>query len=112
MTPRLQAWLKQAEIDLSMAEFARGGGFYAQACYHCSQAAEKALKGLLIALGEEPPRSHSLERLVDAVALAGLPVEELRDLQLALVEEVSPCPCPGPGPESPRSLPDPPGRRG
>ena len=26
------------------------GGFHAQACYHCSQAAEKALKAMLQAL--------------------------------------------------------------
>jgi hypothetical protein len=30
-----------------------------------AQAAEKALKGLLIALGEEPPHSHSLDRRVE-----------------------------------------------
>jgi HEPN domain-containing protein len=89
VTPRLQAWLKQAENDLAMAEYARRGGFHAQACYHCSQAAEKALKGLLIGLGEEPPRSHSLERLVDAVAEAGLPVEALRELQLKALSRMT-----------------------
>ena len=82
MTARLQAWIRQAQNDLAMAEFARSGGFYAQACYHCSQAAEKALKGLLIGLDQEPPRSHSLERLVDALADAGLEVEPLKALQL------------------------------
>ena len=82
MTARLQAWIRQAENDLAMAEFARSGQFYAQACYHCCQAAEKALKGLLIGLGQDPPRSHSLERLVDALADIGLEVESLRALQL------------------------------
>ena len=82
MTARLQAWIRQAENDMAMAEFARSGQFYAQACYHCSQAAEKALKGLLIGLGQDPPRSHSLERLVDALADLGLEVESLRSLQL------------------------------
>ena len=82
MTARLQAWIRQAENDLAMAEFARSGQFYAQACYHCSQTAEKALKGLLIGLGQDPPRSHSLERLVDALADMGLEVESLRALQL------------------------------
>lgn len=43
MTARLQAGIRQAENDLAMAEFARSGQFYAQACCHCSQAAEKAL---------------------------------------------------------------------
>ena len=89
MTPRLQAWIRQAESDLAMADFARSGGFFAQACYGCSQAAEKALKGLLMALGQEPPRSHSLERLVDALAEVGLPVEPLRSLQLKALSRMS-----------------------
>ena len=54
MTARLQAWIRQAQNDLAMAEFARSGQFYAQACYHCSQAAEKAPIGLLIGLGQDP----------------------------------------------------------
>jgi len=89
MTARLQAWIRQAENDLAMAEFARSGQFYAQACYHCSQAAEKALKGLLIGLGQDPPRSHSLERLVDALADLGLEVESLRDLQLKALSRMT-----------------------
>jgi HEPN domain-containing protein len=89
MTARLQAWIRQAENDLAMAEFARSGQFYAQACYHCSQAAEKALKGLLIGLGQDPPRSHSLERLVDALADLGLEVESLRALQLKALSRMT-----------------------
>jgi HEPN domain-containing protein len=62
MTARLQAWIRQAQNDLAMAEFARSGQFYAQACYHCTQASEKALIGLLIGLGQDPltqePRSQ------------------------------------------------------
>jgi HEPN domain-containing protein len=46
MTGRLHAWLRQAHSDLAMAAYASDGGFHAQACYHCSQAAEKALKSL------------------------------------------------------------------
>ena len=89
MTARLQAWIRQAENDLAMAEFARSGQFYAQACYHCSQAAEKALKGLLIGLGQDPPRSHSLERLVDALADMGLEVESLRALPLKSLSRIT-----------------------
>jgi len=89
MTTRLQAWIRQAENDLAVAEFARSGQFYAQACYHCSQAAEKALKGLLIGLGQDPPRSHSLERLVDALADLGLEVESLRALQLKALSRMT-----------------------
>lgn len=50
MTGRLHAWLRQAHSDLAMAAHASAGGFHAQACYHGSQAAEKALKALLLAL--------------------------------------------------------------
>jgi len=50
MTRRLHAWLRQAHSDLTMAAYASQGGFHAQACYHCSQAAEKALKAMLLAL--------------------------------------------------------------
>ncbi len=50
MTGRLHDWLRQAHSDLAMAAYASDGGFHAQACYHCSQAAEKALKALLLAL--------------------------------------------------------------
>jgi len=89
VTPRLQAWMRQADNDLAMANFARDGGFHAQACFHGTQAAEKALKGLLIALGEEPPRSHSLERLVDAVGETGLTVEGLRALLLKALSRMS-----------------------
>jgi HEPN domain-containing protein len=89
MTARLQAWIRQAENDMAMAEFARSGQFYAQACYHCSQAAEKALKGLLIGLGQDPPRSNSLERLVDALADLGLEVESLRALQLKALSRMT-----------------------
>ncbi len=87
MTARLQAWIRQAENDLAMAEFARSGQFYAQACYHCSQAAEKALKGLLIGLGQDPPRSHSLERLVDALAEMGLEDANRGSLRINLKDQ-------------------------
>ena len=53
MTGRLHAWLRQAHSDLAMAAYASEGDFHAQACYHCSQAAEKALKALLLALDQE-----------------------------------------------------------
>ena len=104
MTTRLQAWIRQAENDLAMAEFARSGQFYAQACYHCSQAAEKALKGLLIGLGQDPPRSHSLERLVDALADLGLEVESLRALQLKALSRMTTATCYPDADEAPMNL--------
>jgi HEPN domain-containing protein len=39
-------WLAQAESDLAFAELGVREGFFAQACFVCQQAVEKALKGL------------------------------------------------------------------
>jgi HEPN domain-containing protein len=82
MTGRLNAWLRQAHSDLAMAAYASEGGFHAQACYHCSQAAEKALKALLLALDQEPERTHSIERLLSALELLGIETAPLRQLPL------------------------------
>ena len=79
---RLHAWLRQAHSDLAMAAYASQGAFHAQACYHCCQAAEKALKALLLALGQEPERTHSIERLLGALELLGLETAPLRRLPL------------------------------
>jgi predicted nucleotidyltransferase len=52
----LSACLDQARNDLGMADLATANGFHAQACFFASQAAQKALKSLLIELGEAPCR--------------------------------------------------------
>ena len=59
MTTRVQAWLRQAESDLAVSQLTDARRFHSQACYHYGQAAEKALKGVLISLGVLPPHSHS-----------------------------------------------------
>jgi HEPN domain-containing protein len=50
---RPQAWWRQAHSDLDLAHIASGSGFHAQACFLASQAAEKALKGAIVELGQE-----------------------------------------------------------
>ena len=82
MTPRLEAWLRQARSDFEVAELTEQRGFHSQACYHYGQAAEKALKGLLIALGSLPPYSHSLDRLVEALREQGIDTAALQRLHL------------------------------
>jgi len=82
MTGRLHAWLRQAHSDLAMAAYASQGGFHAQACYHCSQAAEKALKALLLALDQEPERTHSIERLLRVLESLGIATDPLHQLPL------------------------------
>jgi HEPN domain-containing protein/predicted nucleotidyltransferase len=62
-----QTWLRYAEEDLQMAErTAEGRGFAPRwACFLAQQAAEKALKGMLIAHRIDFPPTHDLERLQD-----------------------------------------------
>ena len=89
MTGRLHAWLRQAHSDLAMAVYASDGGFHAQACYHCSQAAEKALKAVLLALDQEPERTHSIERLLCALELLGIETAPLRQLPLKPLQRMT-----------------------
>jgi HEPN domain-containing protein len=89
MRGRLHAWLRQAHSDLAMAAYASAGGFHSQACYHCSQAAEKALKALLLALDQEPERTHSIERLLLALELCGLDTAPLRQLRLKTLQRMT-----------------------
>ena len=82
MTPRVEAWFRQANSDLAVARLTATEGFHAQACYHAGQAAEKALKGLLVGCGVAPPFSHSLDRLLDALAEQGLEITAIQALPL------------------------------
>ena len=85
MTPRVDAWMRQANSDWAVAELTAKQGFH----YHYGQAAEKALKALLISLGSLPPYSHALERLVDSLESAGLDVQLLRELRLKALSRMN-----------------------
>jgi HEPN domain-containing protein len=90
MTARLHAWLRQTHSDLDMALYASQGGFHAQACDHCSQAAEQALKALLLALDQEPAWTHSIERLLLHVEELGIETTSpLRQLPLKPLQRMT-----------------------
>ena len=57
-----QRWLAQAESDLGFAKLGVDGGYHAQACFMCQQAAEKALK----VLDTLAPRHPALTALREA----------------------------------------------
>ena len=82
MNSRPEAWLKQAQNDLALARLGKDNGFMAQACYHASQAAEKALKGALLELGIEPPHTHVLNDLVGRLDNERIEVTNLNALPL------------------------------
>jgi HEPN domain-containing protein len=60
--PEVESYLKKAERDLATASrMSESGSDFADiVCFHAEQCAEKSLKGLILALGETPPRSHDL----------------------------------------------------
>lgn len=59
----VEEWFRNAEEELSMAEYLFKGDFYKGSCYHSQQAIEKAIKAALIKKGWEREKTHSIERL-------------------------------------------------
>ncbi len=74
-------WLVHAESDLNLARIAQAQKdvLPEQACFHAQQAAEKALKAVLLFRGIEFPLVHDIEELLELAKQNGL----------ALAQEVS-----------------------
>ncbi|MEA1895834.1 MAG: HEPN domain-containing protein [Euryarchaeota archaeon] len=60
--------------------------FAAIICFHAQQCAEKYLKALLISRNIEPPRTHSLETLLDLIVDNVPELEQCRDLLTGLTQ--------------------------
>ena len=89
MNARPRAWLFQAENDLQMAAVAQEHGFFSQACYHASQAAEKALKSLVLELGVEPQHTHVLGQLLQQLASLGVDTAPFETIPLRQLSRMS-----------------------
>lgn len=81
----VRLWLRWANEDLLLCRHAAvdSGVVPRGACTWAHQAAEKALKALLISYGVDPPKTHSLRQLArllpddPALALAGIDLDSL-----------------------------------
>ncbi len=62
-TIEARRWFRQAQADLEVARALRSGGYYAAACFHSQQAAEKALKAVLYSQGSRVVLGHSAREL-------------------------------------------------
>lgn len=62
-------WLVRARSNIARARQGKNAPdiVYEDLCFDCEQAAEKALKGLLILKGIVPPQTHSLALLIEAL---------------------------------------------
>ena len=67
--PEVESYLRKGERDLATAvRMSESGQEFADIiCFHAEQCAEKALKGLILALGQAPPRTHDLVVLQQAL---------------------------------------------
>lgn len=89
MQPEVKEWLDFADKDLSSARHLYET-FYPRPlqiiCYHCQQAAEKALKAVIIAKGKPGgmPKMHDLEFLLNQMKNYTNITEELWDYAEAL----------------------------
>lgn len=68
-------WLRHAESDLHLARLGKDDPdvLRHQLAFHAQQAAEKAIKAVLIERALRFPRTHDLEALTELVKLAKLP---------------------------------------
>ncbi|MFB6208536.1 MAG: HEPN domain-containing protein [Candidatus Nanohaloarchaea archaeon] len=66
-------WLERAESDFDDATYNLDDDRYAPGLFFLQQAAEKALKAVVVGSGEEPSYTHNLLRLAEE---AGLPDEK------------------------------------
>lgn len=73
-------WLRRARSNPALAK-ARGPDVYLEdLCFEAQQAAEKAVKAVLIARGLDVPRAHDLARLLSLLDEAGEDVpDEIRE---------------------------------
>ena len=71
-------WLSHAASDLRLAHLAAGDEFVRreQVCFHAQQAAEKAIKAVLLAQGIEFPLTHDIEELLEIAENGGVGLPE------------------------------------
>jgi HEPN domain-containing protein len=69
-------WLRSARSDLALAEANVPGADLEAFCFHAQQAAEKAIKGMLLSRGIRFPYVHDLGALLALATRGGVPVPE------------------------------------
>lgn len=80
-------WFRFAFMDLDNAKYlfeTRHPAPLEIICYHCQQAVEKYLKGVIIAFGEEPEKTHDLSKLVTVLQKFTAVPADFRQIALRL----------------------------
>jgi len=75
-----QEWFNAGDEELGYAQIGfRESPFYSQICVSCQQAAEKYLKGLLVAYGQSYPKIHDLGVILGRCGQIGPHLLELKE---------------------------------
>ena len=69
-------WLNRARSNLALAKHRIPGAYVEDLCFEAQQAAEKALKAVLISLDVEYPYVHDLARLLSLLEDAGASIPD------------------------------------
>lgn len=69
-------WLNRARSNLARARHRIPGTYLEDACFEAQQAAEKAIKAVMVLRGIEFPYIHELARLIDILESAGDPIPD------------------------------------
>ncbi|MCK9580604.1 MAG: HEPN domain-containing protein [Methanoregula sp.] len=75
-------WLARSQSNLDRARAGKTGDtiLFEDLCFDCQQAAEKSLKGLLVARDLESPHTHIIAALLQTLERNGIVIpEEIRD---------------------------------
>ncbi len=73
-------WLRYAHSDLELARIVRPDEvLFEGLCFHAQQAAEKALKAVLIAKDVPPPKTHNIRTLLDLLPQEIIVPQEIED---------------------------------
>lgn len=82
-------WLETAREDLKFSHYAAEGEFFAQACFHAQQAAEKAVKAAHYATGARAVIGHGIRSLIERLEppdpVLDLLLDNARELDLLYV---------------------------
>ncbi len=98
MPNRARDWLNQGERDLAQAQASRDAERHEWACFAAHQAAEKAVKALHLARGQEA-RGHVVARLLADLPLSVRAPDDLRQKARVLDNFYIPTRYPGSHPE-------------
>ena len=102
INPDLEKWLKFCDEDLRAADATFKDNVFSAVCFHAQQAAEKAIKAIVLIKSGKVPRDHSLLRLAEMSGdkeLFELHKEELGFLDMFYVPTRYPDALPGSLPE-------------